>query len=92
MEHEHITIAGERIENLEAALTYLAFEAEECGCINTTVDPRIPKTLQQCLSRALRTIHAELEDQGLCACDDENYQPLRQLFLRIGEVRNRPPE
>ena len=90
MNPEHTTIAGERIEDLEAALDYLTFEAEDCGCINAHVDHAIPTELQRCLSRALKAIDAELEEQGLCACIDEKYQPLGQLMVRIGEIRNRP--
>ncbi|MEN8237659.1 MAG: hypothetical protein ABFR53_00520 [Actinomycetota bacterium] len=88
MEHDNnIFIAGERLGDLEAALEFLVFEAEECGCIN--VSGSIPGHLQPVLMRALKTIEAELEEQGLCACEDDNYQPMRQLFMRIGAARNR---
>jgi hypothetical protein len=90
MEADNTIIAGERIEDLEAALAHLEFEAEECGCVNVKVNGTIPRNLERCLMRALNAIEAELEEQGLCACDDENYQPMRQLFLRIGAARNRP--
>ena len=90
METDNTSIAGEPIVELEAALAFLEFEAEDCGCINATVDRSIPRNLERSLMRALSTIAAELEEQGLCACDDENYQPMRQLFLRIGAVRNLP--
>jgi hypothetical protein len=72
-------LQGEPLADLEAALEFLVFEAEECGCI--PVSGAMPKNLDQVLMRALTTIDAELEEQGLCACIDENYQPMRQLSI-----------
>jgi len=89
MEPHTTIIAGERIEDLEAALDFLEFEADECGCVHARGP--IPDDLHRCLMRALTTLEAELDEQGLCACIDEKYQPIQQLFMRIGAVRNAQP-
>jgi len=86
MEPDTTIIVGERIEDLEAAISCLTFEADDCGCVHARGP--IPENLQQCLTRALKTLDAELEEQGLCACIDEKYQPIQQLLLRIGAVRD----
>lgn len=83
MEHHETTIiAGERLHDLEHALAHLTFVTDQCGCLGLIGD--IPEHLALCLSRALKSIEAELDEQGLCLCVGEEWRPLRQLLIRMG--------
>jgi len=77
------TVAGESLEDLEAALDCFDMTFEECGCVN--MSGTLPGHLSKVLERALKTIEAEIaEDEDDVGLDDEVTDPMRQLFLRIG--------
>jgi hypothetical protein len=83
MNKKTITVAGERLEDLEAALDHFDIEFEECGCVN--MSGSLPEYLSQCLARALRTIEAEMsESADDHSFDAPEWNPMRELFLRIG--------
>jgi len=83
MNKNTITIAGESLEDLEAALNHFDIEFEACGRVNMT--GALPPHLCQILERALKTIEAEIAEchDGVSLADGEMH-PMRQLFLRIG--------
>jgi hypothetical protein len=87
MKKEAITIAGERLVDLEAAFDCLEIVFLDCGCLGLSGE--IPGHLSQSLERALKTLDAELseqEDEGSLA--DEERDSVRQLLIRIGVARN----
>lgn len=83
MKNNTITVAGERLEDLEAALDHFDITFQECGCVN--MSGSLPEHLSQILDRALKTIEAEITDHDNGVhLDDEVTDPMRHLFLRIG--------
>ncbi|NHZ71326.1 MAG: hypothetical protein GWP18_06755 [Proteobacteria bacterium] len=79
-------IAGERLEDLEAALDYMCFTVDDRGEI--TMTGAVPEHLSRCLERALITIENETSTQGHGTCGSAAWHPMRQLLLRIGRVVN----
>ncbi len=83
MKKNTTTVAGENLEDLEAALDCFDITFEECGCVS--MSGNLPEHLSKVLERALKTIEAEIagceDDADL---DDEVTDPMWQLFLRIG--------
>lgn len=77
-----ITIAGESLKELEAALDCYDITFEDCGCVN--MSGRLPEHLSQVLARALRTIEAEISEADDLSIGDWEADPMRQLFTRIG--------
>ncbi len=86
MNEDTIVVAGERIEDLEAALDCMQFNAEEFGGV--TLTGTLPEDLSRCLERALLTIEAETVADGHDPFDDGQWHPMRQLLLRIGRAIN----
>lgn len=83
MNNNTITVAGESLEDLEAALGYFDIEIEESGRVN--MSGALPPHLSEILERALKTIEAEIAERYPDASfDDGELYPMRQLFLRIG--------
>jgi len=83
MKKNTITVAGESLQDLEAALDHFDITFEECGCVS--MSGSLPEHLSQALERALKTIEAEItEYDDEVYLDDEVTDPVRQLFLRIG--------
>jgi hypothetical protein len=86
MKNETITIAGERLADLEAAFDCLTISTLECGCLG--LGGPIPHHLHQSLERALKTIEAEIsEKDDHQDLDDEERDAVRVLLLRIGAVQ-----
>lgn len=81
-----IIIAGERLTDLEAALDHLDFIEDEHGCLGLAGS--LPDHLYGSLTRALKTVEAELDEIGLCLCVGEEWRPLRQLLRRMGDAYN----
>jgi len=79
-------IAGERLEDLEAALDCMQFDAEELGGV--TLTGTLPEDLSRCLERALLTIEAQTVADGHDPSDNGEWHPMRQLLLRIGQGLN----
>jgi hypothetical protein len=86
MNEDTIVIAGERLEDLEAALDCMQFDAEEFGGV--TLTGTLPEDLSRSLERALLTIEAETVAEGHDPFDDGEWHPMRQLLLRIGRAIN----
>jgi hypothetical protein len=87
MKKEAITVAGERLVDLEAAFDCLEIGFLDCGCLGLSGE--IPRHLSQSLERALKALDAELferEDEG--PLTDEERDSVRQLLIRIGAARN----
>lgn len=84
MSKNTITIAGETLEELEAALDCYDITFEECGCVN--MSGRLPEHLSQVLARALRTVEAEISESDGLSIGDWGADPMRQLFMRIGSA------
>jgi len=83
MNRKTITVAGESLEELEAALDCYDITFEECGCV--TMRGSVPADLRRVLERALKAIEAEVAAANpRTYLDDAGLQPMRQLFLRIG--------
>jgi len=78
-----ITVAGEPLEDLEAALDCFDIEMDRDGRV--TMTGALPPYLGIVLERALATIEAEITTShpGVSLDDGEMY-PMQQLFLRIG--------
>jgi hypothetical protein len=86
MKNETITIAGERLADLEAAFDYLTISTLECGCLG--LGGPIPHLPRQSLERALKTIEAETaERDDYSDLDDEQKDVVRVLLRRIGAVQ-----
>lgn len=82
-----ITVAGERLDDLEAALDCYDIAFEECGCVTMTGSP--PPELRHVLERALKTIESEVvATHPESRLDDAELQPMRLLFLCIGAAYN----
>jgi len=84
-----ITIAGEHLEDLEAALDLFELAIDTCGCLVMTAT--LPEDLSKCLNRALKTIEAELA----AGMDSSSFEarasdPMNELFIRIAEARAAP--
>ncbi len=88
MERHTTTVAGERLTDLEAALDAMEFEEEPCGCIS--IAGRLPERLSRCLDRALIVIEAETIAHGYDPSCEPEWNPMRQLIERIGEVDRDP--
>ena len=84
MNRKTITVAGERLSDLEAALDCMEFEVEPCGCIS--VAGTLPENLSGCLDRALIVIEAETIAHGHDPCREPEWNPMRQLVQRIDEA------
>jgi len=83
MNEKTINVAGESLQELEAALDCYDITFEECGCVN--MSGTLPPHLGQVLKRALNTIEAQVAaDNPDTWREDAELQPIRQLFLRIG--------
>ena len=83
MKNETITIAGERLADLEAAFDCLTISTLECGCLG--LGGRIPHHLHLSLERALKTIEAETSERDdYDDLDDEERDVVRVLLRRIG--------
>lgn len=86
MTDKTITIAGELIEDIEAALELFELAFDDCGCLVMTA--KLPPRLSQCLNRALKTIMAEMAvGMDSATFDDRHFDPMNELFVRIGETR-----
>ncbi len=86
MKNETITIAGERLADLEAAFDCLTISTLDCGCLGLCGP--IPHHLHQSLERALEVVDAEIaERDDYDDLDDEETDAVRQLLLRIGAVQ-----
>jgi len=86
MKNETITIAGERLADLEAAFNCLTISTLECGCLG--LGGPIPHHLHQSLERALKTIEAEIAEMDDYAdLDDEETDVVSVLLRRIGAVQ-----
>lgn len=86
MKKETITVAGERLGDLEAAFDCLTISTLDCGCLG--LGGRIPHHLHQSLERALKAIEAEIsEREDIDELSDEEKDAVRELLLRIGAVR-----
>ena len=86
MKNETITIAGERLADLEAAFDCLTISTLECGCLG--LGGRIPHYLHLSLERALKTIEAETaERDDYDDLDDEEKDVVRVLLRRIGTAQ-----
>ena len=80
------TIAGERLEDIEAALDLFELAIDDCGCLVMTAT--LPPYLSQCLNRALKTIAAEMaEGIDSATFEERSPDPMSELFLRIGQAR-----
>ena len=85
MKNETITIAGERLADLEAAFDCLTISTLDCGCLG--LSGPIPHHLHLSLERALKTIEAEIsESDDYDDLDDEKKDVVRVLLRRIGAV------
>lgn len=83
MSKKTITVAGEILEDLEAALDCFDIMFQECGCVDMA--GTLPPDLSQVLERALKTVEAEVAEANPESwLDDAELQAMRQLFLRIG--------
>ena len=82
MSRSTITVAGERLDDLEAALDHFDITIDTNGSV--TMTGALPPHLSLILERALATIESEitLSHPGVRLDDGEMY-PMRQLFLRI---------
>ena len=79
-------IAGERLEDLEAALDLFELAVDQGGCLVMTAT--LPDRLSKCLNRALKTIVAEMAaGMDVATFDERNLDPMSELFTRIGAVR-----
>ena len=86
MKNETITIAGERLADLEAAFDCLTISTLECGCLG--LGGPIPHHLHLSLERALKTIEAEIsEKDDYDEIEDEKKDVVRVLLLRIGAAQ-----
>ena len=80
------TIAGERLEDIEAALDLFELAIDDCGCLVMTA--KLPPHLSQCLNRALKTISAEMaEGIDSATVQERHFDPMNELFVRIGQAR-----
>lgn len=79
-------IAGERLEDIEAALDLFELSIDDGGCLVMTAT--LPQRLSQCLNRALKTIAAEMS-AGMDAAtfEERHLDPMSELFARIGGAR-----
>ncbi|GMQ99158.1 MAG: hypothetical protein BMS9Abin17_1724 [Acidimicrobiia bacterium] len=83
MNKNSITVAGENLEDIEAALDGYDITFQECGCVN--LSGSLPPGLSVVLQRALKTIEAEVATNNPYTwLQDAGQQTIRQLFLRIG--------
>jgi hypothetical protein len=79
-------IAGERLEDIEAALDLFELAIDDCGCLVMTA--ALPQRLSQCLNRALKTIEAEMaEGIDSSTFDERDYNAMGELIVRIAEIR-----
>ena len=79
-------IAGEWLEDLEAALDLFELALDERGCLVMTAT--LPDRLSKCLNRALKAIAAQMAaDMDIAALEERNLDPMSELFNRIGEIR-----
>jgi hypothetical protein len=87
MAQNSIIVAGERLQDLEAALDLFTLEIEECGCLVMTAV--LPRHLSQCLDRALKTIAAQMA-AGLDpdVFEGGHIDPMKELFRRIGDIES----
>ena len=85
MEDKTITIAGERLEDIEAALDLFELAIDDCGCLVMTAT--LPPHLSQCLNRALKTITAEMA-AGINSAtfEERSLNPMSELLVRIAEL------
>lgn len=79
------TIAGERLEDLEAALDLFELAIDDCGCLVMTAT--LPSHLSQCLNRALKTIEAEMAS-GIDSStfEERSSNPMSELLVRMAEL------
>jgi len=83
MNKNSITVAGESLEDIEAALDCYNITFQECGCVN--MSGSLPPELSVVLKRDLKTIEAEVAaDNPYTWLQDAELQTIRQLFLHIG--------
>ncbi len=86
MKNETITIAGERLADLEAAFDCLTISTLECGCLG--LGGPIPHHLHLSLERALKAVEAETSERDdYDDLDDEQKDVVRILLLRIGAAQ-----
>ncbi len=86
MKNETITVAGERLGDLEAAFDCLTISTLECGCLG--LGGQIPHALHQSLERALKTVESEIfERDDYDDLYDEEKDAVRELLLRIGAAQ-----
>ncbi len=79
-------IAGERLEDLEAALDLFELAMDEGGCLVMTAT--LPDRLSKCLNRALKTIAAQMASgMDVATFEERSLDPMSELFTRIGEFR-----
>jgi len=78
-------VAGERLEDIETALDLFETKIDECGCRVMTAT--LPQRLSQCLTRALKTIEAQMAaGMDSATFEERHIDPMKELFRRIGEV------
>ena len=86
MTDKTITIAGEHLEDIEAALDLFELAIDDCGCLVMTA--ALPQRLSQSLNRALKTIAAEMAaGTDSATFEERHFDPMAELLTRIGEIR-----
>jgi hypothetical protein len=87
MEHTTDMVAGERLEELQAALDLFEFAIDDCG--NPVMTALLPPHLSQCLTRALKTIAAQMA-AGIDSDTffDRRPDPIQELLRRIGQAES----
>lgn len=87
MSDRTITIAGEPLEHIEAALDLFELAIDDCGCLTMTAT--LPRRLGQCLNRALKTITAEMAaGMDFATFAELRLNPMDELFRRVTEARD----
>jgi hypothetical protein len=87
MARNTIIVAGERLQDLQAALDMFTLEIDSRGCVVMTAV--LPHDLSQCLNRALKTIEAQMAEGLDCDTFEERRpNPMDELFRRIGDIES----
>jgi hypothetical protein len=86
MTDKTITVAGESLEDIEAALDLFELAIDDHGRLVMTA--ALPQRLSQSLNRAIKTITAEMTSgRRASTFNERSHNPVDELFTRVAETR-----